>query len=178
MITFNCEKESAVEKALDNLYYLHKDYKMRKTEIASKILFGLFVCAFVFVSTSFARTDFKSIDTAQLHTMVVDNAYELEAGREKQFTVIDARTKKEYDEAHIFSAISIPEKDFEKSMNRLPQDKEVVLVVYCNDAKGETSKQWAVKAAAAGYMNIVLYADGFMVWKENKMPIAPLKNGI
>jgi rhodanese-related sulfurtransferase len=65
--------------------------------------------------------------------MIVDNAYEIERGREKRFTVIDTRTKKEYDAAHIFSAISIPEKDFEKSMTLLPQDKSVILVVYCND---------------------------------------------
>ena len=26
IIKLNCEKESAVEKALDNLYHLHKDY--------------------------------------------------------------------------------------------------------------------------------------------------------
>jgi hypothetical protein len=34
--------------------------------------------------------------------MIVKNAYRLEGGRARQVTVTDARTKKEYDEAHIF----------------------------------------------------------------------------
>jgi rhodanese-related sulfurtransferase len=133
----------------------------------------LIVFLFMFVSRSFADLDIKTIDTVKLHSMVVNNAYELEGGREKQFTVIDARTKKEYDEAHIFSSISIPENDFEKSMNLLPQDKGVLLIVYSNDTKSDLSQKWARKAAAAGYFNIVIYKEGFLIWKENKMPIAP-----
>lgn len=137
-------------------------------------LFILTVCVFVFVANSLAGLNLKTIDTDKLHSMVVNNAYELEAGREKQFIIIDARTKKEYDEAHIFSSISIPEIDFEKSMNLISHNKEILLIVYCNDAKSETSQKWAEKAAAAGYLNIVIYHEGFQIWKEKKMPIAPL----
>ncbi len=147
---------------------------MRKTEIASKTLFGLFVFAFVFVSTSFAEPHFKSIDTAQLHSMIVDNAYRLEGGREKQFTVVDARTKEEYDNAHIFSAISIPEKDFDKFRTLLPNDKGAQVVVYCMDTEPGTSTRWAGKAAALGYANIVIYSEGFSAWRAQRMPIAPL----
>ncbi len=147
---------------------------MKKTEMASKTLFALFLFAFMFVIKSFAASDFKMIDTAQLHSMIVDNAYELEAGRKKQFTVIDARTRKEYDEAHIFSAISIPEKNFEKFMTFLPKDKSVQLVVYCDDVKfGTITKKWASKAAAHGYTNIVIYSERFSAWKAQHMPIAP-----
>ncbi len=114
-----------------------------------------------------------AIDTAQLHTMIVDNAYRLEGGREKQYTIIDARTREEYDEAHIFSAISIPESDLERSTDRLPKDKGMLLVIYGNDAE-----RWAARAAAAGYTNLAVYAEGFLVWKEKKMPVAPLRPDI
>jgi rhodanese-related sulfurtransferase len=144
-----------------------------KTEKASKALFILVTLSFVFVSTVFAASDFKNIDTRQLHSMIVDNAYELEGGRGKQFTVVDARTKREFDEAHIFSSISIPEKDFEKSTNLLPHDEQKLVVVYCNDSKSKTSQEWAEKAAAVGYSNVVIYKEGFLIWKENKMPITP-----
>jgi rhodanese-related sulfurtransferase len=147
---------------------------MRKTKIASQTLFVLFAITIVFVSKSFAGSDCKSIDTAQLHSMIVDNAYRLEGGREKQFTVIDARTKEEYNEAHIFSAISIPEKDFEKFMTLLPKDKSVQLVVYCNDIKFGASLKWASKAAVHGYTNIVIYSEGFSAWTAQHMPTAPL----
>ncbi len=108
--------------------------------------------------------------------MIVDNAYRIEGGREEYFTVIDTRTKVEYDEAHIFSAISIPENDFDKSSYLLPKDKSMLIVVYCNDREIETVKKWADKAADAGYINIAIYSEGFQVWKTNKMPIAPLLN--
>lgn len=144
--------------------------------ITEKRLIGFFVFTLAFVLNSYAGPDFKVIDTLQLHSMIVDNAYRIEGGREKHFTIIDARTREEYDEAHIFSAVSIPGKDFDKSIHLLPKDKSVLLVVYCNDREIETIKKWADKAADAGYTNIAIYSEGFQVWKTNKMPITPLTN--
>ncbi len=142
---------------------------MRPTKLSALLVF-----AFAFVSTSFSATDFKTVVTAELHSMIVDNAYELEGGRKKPFLIIDSRTREEYNEAHIFSSISIPEGDFEKSMKLLPQDKGMRLVVYCSGTQAKTSRKWAEKAAIAGYTNVVIYSEGFLVWKERKMPIAPL----
>ncbi len=139
-----------------------------------KKLINVFVITFLLVSNSWAGSDVMTIDTARLHSMIVDNAYRLEAGQEKQFMVIDARTKEEYNETHIFSAISIPEKYFEKLVNLLPRDKGVLIVIYDNDINSGTGVQWAVKATTAGYTNIVIYSEGFPAWKQKHMPIAPL----
>ncbi|HSQ78856.1 MAG TPA: rhodanese-like domain-containing protein [Nitrospirota bacterium] len=140
-----------------------------------KIFTGLCVFALVFVSPSFAENDVKMIGTSQLHSMVVDNVYELEAGRQGQFAIIDARPREEYERAHIFSAISIPIKDFEKLKDLLPKDREALLVVYCDDTKSETSRTWAGKATGLGYANIVVYSESFSAWRKSKMPIVPLK---
>jgi len=137
-------------------------------------LINIFVITFSFVLNSWAGSEVMTIDTVRLHSMIVDNAYRIEAGREKQFMVIDARTKGEYDETHVFSAISIPVKDFEKSVNLLPRDKGILIVVYDNGINSGTSVQWVVKATTAGYTNIVIYSEGFPVWKQKHMPIAPL----
>lgn len=136
------------------------------------------VLFFMIVSSSFAAPDFKTIDTVQLHSMVVDNAYRMEGGRKLPFMIIDARKKKEYDADHILSAIAIPENDFEKSMELLPKDKSTPLVVYCNGTQSGISRKWAVKAASDGYVNLFIYGEGFPVWKEKKMPVAPLRNGL
>jgi rhodanese-related sulfurtransferase len=142
------------------------------------LLIVLLSIALAIVSKSPAEPDIKTIDTAGLHSMVVDNAYMLEKGQEPQSIIIDARTKEEFDKTHIFSAISIPEKDLPKSIGRLPKDKNVLLVVYCSGIQSDTSIKWAGKATAAGYTNINTYSEGFSVWREKKMPIAPLRNGI
>jgi rhodanese-related sulfurtransferase len=149
---------------------------MLRTENASKILLLMLVFAFVFAPRLFAGPDFKTIDTTRLHSMVVDNAYELEGGRNRPFMIIDTRPKEEYEDGHIFSAINIPEKDFEKSMDLLPKNRGLLLVVYCNGMRSGASRKWASKAASAGYTNLSIYSEGFSVWKEKQMPVAPLRN--
>jgi len=118
---------------------------MLRTENASKILLLMLVFAFVFAPRLFAGPVFKTIDTTRLHSMVVDNAYEIEGGRNRPFMVIDARTKQEYDEGYVFSAVNIPEKDFEQSIGLLPKDKGVLLVVYCDSVKSLTSRNGRIR---------------------------------
>jgi rhodanese-related sulfurtransferase len=142
---------------------------------AFKTLIAVYLSTFLFVSLSQAGTDFNTIDTAQLHSMVVANAYELEAGKKGRFTIIDARPREEYEQVHIFSAISIPENNYDKSTDYLPADKNALLVVYCNSIESGTSRRWVEKAASAGYTNLVIYADSFSAWKENQLPVLPLK---
>ncbi len=139
-----------------------------------KTLPALLLFAFMISLNSVAAPAFKTIDTAQLHSMIVDNAYRLEGGQEKEFTVVDARTIEEYDKAHIFSAISVPVKNFERLTALLPEDRSVQLVVYCDDTAPEASAEWAGMASARGYTNIVIYSEGFSAWKEQHMPTAPL----
>lgn len=152
---------------------IHRYIKEGRTAWPLTLLSAFLVVISAFFAAPAAGSDFTMIDAAGLHSMVVDNAYRLEGGRDREFTIIDARAKEEYEGAHIFSAINIPEKNFEKAIGLLPRDKNALLVVYGNGANIETSK-WASKAAAAGYANIVIYAEGFSVWKEKHLPIAPL----
>jgi len=147
---------------------------MREMKTVLKTFAAVSGLILLIVSFLQAGSDFKTIDTAQLHALVMDNAYRLEGGRPQPFTIVDARTGEEYDEAHVLSAINIQEKDFEKARDLLPKDKTVLLVVYDNGPESGTSGKWAEKAAAAGYANIAIYSEGFPAWKKNRMPAAPL----
>ncbi len=126
-------------------------------------------------SFSSSPLDLMVIDTDILHSMVVVNSKRMEAGEPMKFVIIDARPLEDYKEAHVLGAISIPEKDFEKSLKLLPVDKAALIVVYCNDRKCVLSRRWAAKARAAGYSNVVVYSDGFPYWKDNHMPMAALR---
>lgn len=110
-----------------------------------------------------ADAEFKSISTEALKEMLDEK---------KKLVLIDARTKEEYQEAHIGQAINIVEKDFEKLVATLPADKEVLLVLYCNGIKCGKSKKVAAKAKMAGYRNLLIYNEGFPVWEELGLPIA------
>ena len=142
-----------------------------KDALPIPVIIVVFLAAFP-AMPSFSSPGDQMIDTSLLHSMVVENAYRMEAGRKMKFMIVDARTHEEYNEAHVFGAVSIPEKDFEKSIRSLPKDRNTLMVVYCNDKKCIRSRKWAAKAAAAGYSNIVVYSDGFPHWKERHMPIA------
>lgn len=114
--------------------------------------------------SSAAEPSFKTITTDQLKAMVDEK---------KPMVLIDARTKDEYQEAHIDGAISMPEKTFDDNMGMLPADRSALLVLYCNGVKCGKSKKAAAKAAAKGYMNILVYGEGFPVWEEKGYKIVP-----
>jgi rhodanese-related sulfurtransferase len=109
-----------------------------------------------------ADTEFKSVSTEVLKEML---------DGKKEFTLIDARTKEEYQEAHIGKSVNITEKDFDKLAATLPSDKGELLVLYCNGIKCGKSKKVAAKATEAGYRNLLIYGEGFPVWEEKGMPI-------
>lgn len=111
-----------------------------------------------------AETEFKKVTTSELQALVEGK---------KPFILVDARTKEEYEEAHIVKAINVSEKDFERESSQLPADKGSLVVFYCNGVKCGKSKKVALKAEAIGYSNIMLYSEGFPVWEEKILPIAP-----
>lgn len=129
--------------------------------------FILFICALLANHAPLSYADeqsFTVISTDQLKAMVDEK---------KPLVLIDARTKDEYQEAHIAGAISMPEKTFDENIALLPADKNALLVLYCNGVKCGKSKKAAAKAAAKGYANILLYGEGFPVWEEKGFTIVP-----
>lgn len=108
------------------------------------------------------EAEFKVITTERLKEMLDEK---------KGFILVDARTKDEYQDAHIGKAVNIQEKNFDELAVFLPSDKKALLVFYCNGVKCGKSKKVAAKARGAGYTNILVYMDGFPVWEEKGMPI-------
>ena len=104
-----------------------------------------------------AETEITIISTDQLKAMIEEK---------KGFLLIDARTREEYQEAHITGALSIPENKIEGSPSLLPADKNRLIVFYCNGVKCGKSRKAAKKADAMGYKNILIYGEGFPVWEE------------
>ena len=101
--------------------------------------------------------------------------------------LIDSRPKrKKYDKGHIPGAISIPDSQFVKMTDQLPQDKSKQLVFYCGGFHCRLSHKSAKKAIELGYTNVRVYAAGFPAWKKAygssqtasaKRAVAKLKTG-
>jgi rhodanese-related sulfurtransferase len=80
--------------------------------------------------------------------------------------LIDSRPKrKKYDKGHIPSAISLPDMYFDKEKDKLPAEKDKLLVFYCGGFKCKLSHKSAKNAMAMGYTNVKVFAAGYPAWK-------------
>jgi len=87
-------------------------------------------------------------------------------------TVVDARSRVEYDEAHIPGAINMPAEKVAALLPRLVKDRRRELAFYCNGPKCTKSQKAARTAIALGYANVLEYNEGMPGWGRARMPIA------
>lgn len=81
--------------------------------------------------------------------------------------IIDARPKRaKYDKGHIPMAVSIPNTQFDKMIDKLPKDKNALLIYYCGGLKCKLSHKSAWKAEKLGYKNVKVFAVGFPAWMK------------
>ena len=81
--------------------------------------------------------------------------------------IVDSRPKrKKYDKGHIPGAVSIPDSQFTKMTEQLPEDKAKLMVFYCGGYKCKLSHKSAAKAIALGYKNVKVFSGGFPEWKQ------------
>ncbi len=79
--------------------------------------------------------------------------------------LVDSRPKRtQYDNGHIPTAISIPDMQFDELQDRLPADKEKLLVFYCGGLQCKLSHKSAAKAIDLGYSNVKVFAEGYPAW--------------
>ncbi len=87
----------------------------------------------------------------------------------KEVMLIDARPyKPKFVKGHIPMAVSIPDSQFDKMTDKLPADKNTLLIYYCGGVKCKLSHKSAKKAEKLGYTNVKVYAEGYPVWIADK----------
>lgn len=79
--------------------------------------------------------------------------------------LIDARPyKPKYIKGHIPTAVSIPDSQFDKMTDKLPANKDALLIFYCGGLKCKLSHKSAMKAEKLGYTNVKVFAEGYPAW--------------
>ena len=78
------------------------------------------------------------------------------------YFLLDARTQEEFDEGHIEGAVMIPEYEIESSQDKLPSDKDTLILVYCRS--GRRSKIAAQALCDLGYTNVKEFG-GIITWE-------------
>lgn len=117
-----------------------------------KYVITLLLLALVFSSTGLCEAGYTQITQEEA-------AQIMEA--EKDYIILDVRTKEEYDKAHIPGAVNIPNEDIgADEIPKLP-NKNQTLLVYCRS--GRRSKEAAGKLAALSYTHVLEFG-GIMTW--------------
>lgn len=79
--------------------------------------------------------------------------------------LIDSRpTARKYDIGHIPGAVNIPDTQFDRHIDKLPEDKSTLLIFYCEGPECMLSHHSAFKAEKLGYSNIKVYPEGYPDW--------------
>lgn len=88
--------------------------------------------------------------------------------------LIDARdTERRYAVGHIPGAINLPAKRFDDlAPGLLPQDKDKLIIFYCDGIECKLSHMAAEDAEDLGYTNIRVYVGGFPEWFKQGNPYA------
>ena len=99
--------------------------------------------------------------TTNTYTTISQSEAKKMMKEEKDYIILDVRTKEEYEEKHIEDAINIPLDEIETST--LLKDKDQIIFVYCRS--GNSSKEASSKLANLGYTN-VYDIGGINTWYE------------
>jgi len=85
-----------------------------------------------------------------------------------EVTVLDVRPADEFAAGHLPGAVNIPLKDLERSLNRLPANREVI--AYCRGPYCVLAFQAVARLREKG-LTVRRLADGFPEWKQAGFPV-------
>ena len=91
----------------------------------------------------------------------------------QKFTFVDARSRDDYDEAHIKGAVSLPVGQFDEKIEAFLEQypPEKAIITYCSGRTCEDSHRLAQLLLALGYTEINVFIDGYPGWKAEGYPI-------
>ncbi len=145
---------------------------MSGAESARRVIAAVHLGVSILVAATFVTPGLAEAD--HLASVTVIDAEQLkrwiDAG--KPMTLVDSRVAAEYKTGHIPTAVNILAAAMERERARLPGNKSVVLVFYCNGwPECKKSHEAASKAVEWGYQNVFWLRDGLPVWQAKGYPV-------
>ena len=116
--------------------------------LISLSLFGMTACS----GENGKASTYEQITAEQAKTII---------DTERDYIIIDARTKEEFAEGHIENAILIPEYEIKDRAEKELPDKEQLILVYCRS--GRRSKIASEELVKLGYTNVKEFG-GIIDW--------------
>lgn len=139
---------------------------IKNNKAIKAIMILIFLSVFLFLISITGCTDeqesgpIKLIDVDELYQMIKE-------GIPENTTLIDVRSKQEYDEGHISGSILIPVDELENRSDELSKDQTVI--VYCKVGMRSNSAAQILKDK--GFKDIYDVEGGITAWIEKGYPI-------
>jgi len=90
----------------------------------------------------------------------------------RRMVLIDSRVASEFRAGHIPTAINIPEPTMERAREKLPRDKQELVIFYCNGfPECKKSHDACTRAREWGYTNVHWFRDGLPAWQAKGYPV-------
>lgn len=124
------------------------------------LFFKLFMVIALLIP-AFAFAEIKNEDVAKVDELIKSGKY----------TVIDVRTKEEYDAGHIKGALNFDyyNDDFEERIESQLKDKNKPYILYCRS--GMRSLYSAQILEDLGYTDVTNMKGGFLAWQSAGKPV-------
>jgi len=87
------------------------------------------------------------------------------------FTLIDSRPLPRFQEGTIPGSINLPYPQFDKFVDRLPADKNRLVIFYCQGITCMMSPSSLRRAEALGYTNLKVYREGWPEWTQKNVGV-------
>ena len=121
----------------------------------------LFVLLFFVSACATNEKNATASGTNKAYTQISQDAAKDMILKDSSLIIVDVRTKGEYEEGHIPSAVLIPNESIKDRKPELLPDVNQVILVYCRS--GNRSKQAAQKLANMGYKKVYEFG-GINTW--------------
>lgn len=103
-------------------------------------------------------TDAEKVSAGEVEKLVAQGP------QKGKYTLIDSRPGPKFKEGAIPTAISLPFPQFDKLVDRLPADKNSLVIFYCSGVTCNMSPGSLQKAKKLGYTNAKVFVDGMPEW--------------
>ena len=92
------------------------------------------------------------------------------------YFLFDSRPAPRFQEGAIPTAVNLPYPAFDKLTDKLPADKDALIVFYCGGVNCNMSPGSAEKAKKLGYTNIKVYREGEPAWSGRNFTVLSVKS--
>lgn len=122
--------------------------------------------ALLFFNISLAGCKTQESKPASITNVTADEVYKMLSSN-KDYFILDVRSKEEFDSGHIEGAYLIPVSELENRLAELPQDKQII--VYCGSGSRSTSA--ANILLEKGFKEIFNMTGGITEWQSKGFPV-------